>query len=81
MLVTTACYHHFLTFFTLFSGMYVQEVAGLTEKDIQSEILSPTAACGVSLHSSSTLSESQYTHVHKLFSVHFSIQVLLTLLM
>ena len=59
----------------------VQEVARLTEKDVQSHILSPTAAGGVSLHSSSTLSESQYTHVLKLFSMHSSMQVLLILLM
>ena len=59
----------------------VQEVAGLTEKDIQCDILSPTAAGGTSPHSSSTLSESQYTHVLKLFSMHSSMQVLLTLLM
>ena len=59
----------------------VQEVAGLTEKDVQSDIFSPTAAGGASPHSSNTLSESQYTHVLKLFSMHSSMQVLLTLLM
>ena len=37
----------------------VQEVAGLKEEDLPSDL--PTAA-----GSSSTLSESQYTHVHKL---------------
>ena len=42
----------------------VQEVAGLKEDDLSSEDLPPTAA-----GSSSTLSESQYTHVHKLWTV------------
>ena len=37
----------------------VQEVAGLKEEDLPSD---PSTAAG----SSSTLSESQYTHVHKL---------------
>ena len=46
----------------------VQEVAGLTEKDIQCDILSPTVAGGASPHFSSTLSESQYTLVHKILA-------------
>ena len=40
----------------------VQEVAGLKEEDLPSEDTDPPTAAG----SSSTLSESQYTHVHKL---------------
>ena len=40
----------------------VQEVAGLKEADLTSEDIDPHTAAG----SSSTLSESQYTHVHKL---------------
>ena len=37
----------------------VQEVAGLKEEDLPSEDIDPPTAAG-------TLSESQYTHVHKL---------------
>ena len=44
--------------------MCVQEVAGLKEEDLP--ITSPVASTG---DPSSTLSESQYTHVHKLFNV------------
>ena len=40
----------------------VQEVAGLKEEDLSSEDIDLPTATG----SSSTLSESQYTHVHKL---------------
>ena len=40
----------------------VQEVAGLKEEDLPSEDIDPPTAAG----SSSTFSESQYTHVHKL---------------
>ena len=40
----------------------VQEVAGLKEKDLPIEDTDPPTAAG----SSNTLSESQYTHVHKL---------------
>ena len=40
----------------------VQEVAGLQEEDLPSVDIDPSTAAG----SSSTLSESQYTHVHKL---------------
>ena len=40
----------------------VQEVAGLKEEDLSSENIDLPTAAG----SSSTLSESQYTHVHKL---------------
>ena len=40
----------------------VQEVAGLKEEDLSSENTDLPTAAG----SSSTLSESQYTHVHKL---------------
>ena len=40
----------------------VQEVAGLKEEDLSSEDIDPPTGAG----SSSTLSESQYTHVHKL---------------
>ena len=40
----------------------VQEVAGLKEEDLPSENTDLPTAAG----SSSTLSESQYTHVHKL---------------
>ena len=46
----------------------VQEVAGLKEEDLLSEIHSPTAGAGGG-DPSSILSESQYTHVHKLFNV------------
>ena len=45
----------------------VQEVAGLKEEDLSTEIHSPTANSGDD--PSSILSESQYTHVHKLFNV------------
>ena len=55
----------------------VQEVAGLKEEDLPSENTDPPTAAG----SSSTLSESQYTHVHKLCQWYSSIQVLLTCLM
>ena len=40
----------------------VQEVAGLKEEGLLSVDIDPPTAAG----SSSTLSESQYTHVHKL---------------
>ena len=51
----------------------VQEVAGLKEEDLSgADIDPPTAA-----DSSSTLSESQYTHVHKLCQWYSSKQVLL----
>ena len=40
----------------------VQEVAGLKEEDLSSENTDLPTAAG----SSSTLSKSQYTHVHKL---------------
>ena len=40
----------------------VQEVAELKEEDLLTEDIDPPTAAG----SSSTLSESQYTHVHKL---------------
>ena len=39
---------------------YVQEVAGLKEEDLPIENIDPPTAAG----GSSTLSESQYTHVH-----------------
>ena len=47
--------------------MCVQEVAELKEEDLSSDTCSPTPA-GTG-DPSSILSESQYTHVHKLFNV------------
>ena len=53
----------------------VQEVAGLKEEDLSSDTATATGdPC-------STLSESQYTHVHKLSQWYSSIQVLMIWLM